>query len=60
MTTVHAVLTAVAVLATGVIYGTDAFCALVLRPALTHTDDRALASVSGFVHNYGDDRLAGA
>jgi len=33
------------------------FCAIVQRPALAHVDDRALTSVMGRVHEYGDRRL---
>ncbi|HEX8860285.1 MAG TPA: DUF1772 domain-containing protein [Actinomycetes bacterium] len=51
------VLAAVAVLAAAVIYGTDVFCAIVQRPALTRVDDRTLTSVMGQVHFYGDRRL---
>jgi len=47
----------IAVLSTGVVYGTDVFCALVLRPALARVDDRALATVTGNVHRYGDRRM---
>jgi hypothetical protein len=47
----------VAVLGTGVVYGTDVFCAVVLRPALAHVDDRALVAVMGNVHRYGDRRM---
>ena len=47
----------VAILSTGVIYGTDAFCALVQRPALANVDDAALTAVIGNVHRYGDRRL---
>jgi len=47
----------VAILGTAVVYGTDVFCALVLRPALAHIDDRALGAVTGFVHRYGDRRM---
>jgi hypothetical protein len=46
----------VAVLGTGVVYGTDVFCAIVQRPALARIDDRALA-VMGNVHRYGDRRM---
>ncbi len=35
----------IAVLSTGVVYGTDVFCALVQRPALARVDDRALTTV---------------
>jgi hypothetical protein len=47
----------IAVLGTGVVYGTDVFCALVQRPALAHVDDRALTTVMGNVHRYGDRRM---
>jgi hypothetical protein len=47
----------IAVLATGVIYGTDTFCALVLRPALARVDDAALTAVAGNIHRFGDKRL---
>jgi len=47
----------IAVIGNAVVYGTDVFCAIVLRPALAHVDDRALAAVSGFVHRYGDRRM---
>jgi hypothetical protein len=49
----------VAVLGTAVVYGTDAFCAIVLRPALASVDDDALISVMGNVHRYGDRRMPG-
>jgi Domain of unknown function (DUF1772) len=47
----------IAVLSTGVVYGTDAFCALVQRPALARVDDAALTAVMGNVHRFGDRRL---
>jgi len=47
----------IAVLSTGVAYGTDVFCALVQRPALARVDDRALTTVMGYVHRYGDRRM---
>lgn len=46
-----------AVLGTAVVYGTDVFCAIVLRPALASVDDRALVAVIGGVHRYGDRRM---
>jgi hypothetical protein len=48
---------ALAVLAVAVVYGTDVFCAIVLRPALAGVDDRALVAVTGSVHRYGDRRM---
>jgi hypothetical protein len=47
----------VAVLGTGVVFGTDVFCAMVQRPALAAVDDRALVAVMGNVHRYGDRRM---
>ena len=47
----------VAVLGTGVVYGTDVFCAMVQRPALARIDDRALLVVMGNIHRYGDRRM---
>lgn len=47
----------VAILGAGVIYGTDAFCALVQRPALARVDDGTLTAVIGNVHRFGDRRL---
>ncbi|OBK95421.1 DUF1772 domain-containing protein [Mycobacterium sp. 1245499.0] len=46
-----------ALLGTAVVYGTDVFCAMVLRPALAAVDDRALVAVTGSVHRYGDRRM---
>ncbi|MDT5077792.1 MAG: hypothetical protein QOJ80_2429 [Mycobacterium sp.] len=47
----------IAVLGTTVVYGTDVFCAIVLRPALASIDDDALVAVTGSVHRYGDRRM---
>lgn len=47
----------IAVLSTGVVYGTDAFCALVQRPALAQVDDANLTAVMGNVHRFGDRRM---
>ncbi|MCV7200283.1 DUF1772 domain-containing protein [Mycobacterium angelicum] len=47
----------IAVLGTAVVYGTDVFCAIVLRPALALVDDGALVRVTGRVHRYGDRRM---
>jgi hypothetical protein len=57
--TIHAAELAIlmAVLGAAVIYGTDVFCALVQRPAVAAVDDRALVTVIGNVHRYGDRRL---
>jgi hypothetical protein len=47
-----------AIVSTGVVYGTDAFCALAQRPALARVDDATLTAVMGNVHRYGDRRMA--
>ena len=47
----------IAVVSTGVVYGTDVFCALVQRPALARVDDATLTAVMGNVHRFGDQRL---
>jgi hypothetical protein len=47
----------IAVLSTAVVYGTDVFGAIVLRPALALVDDHALVAVMGRVHRYGDRRM---
>lgn len=47
----------IAVLSAAVVYGTDVFCAIVMRPALAAVDDRALVAVMGRVHQYGDRRM---
>jgi hypothetical protein len=57
MTDFAGVAALIAVLGTGVVYGTDVFCAMVQRPALARIDDAALVAVMGNVHRYGDRRM---
>jgi len=57
MTAPGQVLIVMFVLASGIIYGTDVFSAIVLRPALALVDDRTLVSTMGRVHDFGDRRL---
>ena len=57
MTALGQVLIVVSLLASGIIYGTDVFSAIVLRPALALVDDRTLVSTMGRVHDFGDRRL---
>ena len=47
----------VAVMSTGIVYGTDTFCALVQRPALARVDDVTLTVMMGNVHRFADRRL---
>ena len=57
MTVLAQLLIAAALVATAVIYGTDVFAAIVLRPALAHVDDRTLTGAAGYMHDYADRRL---
>ena len=57
MTALGQVLTALSVLAVGIVYGTDVFSAIVLRPALALVDDRTLVSTMGRVHDVADKRM---
>jgi hypothetical protein len=43
-----------ALLGTALVFGTDAFCALVLKPALARVDDATLTAAMGNVHRFGD------
>lgn len=57
MSALTAIVAITGILAAGIIYGTDTFCALVKRPALTTLDDATLIAVMGRIHQYGDRRL---
>lgn len=46
-----------AILGVGLVWGTDAFCALVQRRALARVDDAALTTAMGNVHRFGDQRM---
>lgn len=50
-------LASLAVLSVGVIYGSDIFSAVVLRPAMAALTDRELTQAAGRIHEYGDQRL---
>jgi uncharacterized membrane protein len=49
--------TLIAILSAAIIYGTDLFCALIVRPAATDAADTSIADLLGRVHEYGDRRL---
>ena len=51
-------LAGLAILANGVIYGTDVFGALVLCPAMGAVDDRTLTQATGHIHRIADRRIA--
>jgi hypothetical protein len=57
MRTLIEVLAGLAILANAVIYGTDVFGAIVLRPAVAAVDDRTLTQLLGHVHRIADRRF---
>jgi len=57
VTTLGQVFILLSVLAVGVVYGTDVFSAIALRPALALVDDRTLVSTMGRVHEFADRRM---
>ncbi|MBF9066750.1 DUF1772 domain-containing protein [Streptacidiphilus fuscans] len=57
MVTLTQILAVVGILANGIVYGTDFFCALVQRSALANVDDAMLTKVMGEVHRFGDKRM---
>jgi hypothetical protein len=44
----------VAVFSAAIIYGTDLFCALIVRPAAIGAADTSVADLIGRIHEYGD------
>ncbi len=56
MRTLTEILAGLAILANAVIYGTDVFGAIVLRPAIAAVDDRTLTQLLGHVHRIADRR----
>jgi hypothetical protein len=58
MGTLIEILAGLAILANAVIYGTDVFGAIVLRPAIAAVDDRTLTQLLGHVHRIADRRFA--
>src|SRR5512132_3974104 len=57
MRTLIEILASVAILANAVIYGTDVFGAIVLRPAIAAVDDRTLTQLLGHIHRIADRRF---
>ena len=58
MRTLIEILAGLAILANAVIYGTDVFGAIVLRPAIAAVDDRTLTQLLGQIHRIADRRFA--
>jgi hypothetical protein len=57
MRTLIEILAGLAILGNAVIYGTDVFGAIVLRPAIASVDDRTFTKLMGHVHRIADRRL---
>ena len=57
MGTLIEILASLAILANAVIYGTDVFGAIVLRPAIAAVDDRTLTQLLGHIHRIADRRF---
>jgi hypothetical protein len=57
MRTLIEILAGLAILANAVIYGTDVFGAIILRPANAAVDDRTLTQLLGHIHRIADVRL---
>ena len=51
------VLLVIAALANASVFGTDFFCAVVARSAMSRVDDGTLGRTMGFIHYYGDRRM---
>lgn len=57
MTLLSQITALVAIVNTGIVYGTDVFCALVQRSALARVDDATLTAIMGNVHRFADRRM---
>jgi hypothetical protein len=57
MRTLIEILAGLAILGSAVIYGTDVFGAIVLRPAISAVDDRTFTRLMGYVHRFADRRF---
>jgi hypothetical protein len=57
MAEVSTVAAIVGLASAAIIYGTDVFCALVLRPAAAAASAASVADLIGHIHEYGDRRL---
>jgi hypothetical protein len=57
MRTLIDILAGLAILANAVIYGTDVFGAIILRPAIAAVDDRTLTQMLGHIHRIADRRF---
>jgi hypothetical protein len=51
------ILLIIAVLSTGIIYGTDVFFALIVKKAVKESDDSSIANLIGRIHLIADKRM---
>jgi hypothetical protein len=56
MRTLIEILAGLAILANAIIYGTDVFGAIILRPVIAAVDDRTLTQLVGHIHRIADRR----
>jgi hypothetical protein len=54
---INEILLIIAVLSTGVVYGTDVFFALVVKKAVKESDDSSIADLIGRIHLIADKRM---
>ncbi|MFT4041815.1 MAG: DUF1772 domain-containing protein [Gordonia sp. (in: high G+C Gram-positive bacteria)] len=57
MSTIADAMSAIAILAVAIVYGTDLFCALIIRPAAAASADSSIADLIGHIHEFGDRRM---
>ncbi|MBF5002398.1 DUF1772 domain-containing protein [Nocardia sp. BSTN01] len=58
MVTTTQILIVAAILSNAIVFGTDAFSAIVVRPALAYVSEDVLVRTMGHIHLYGDKRLS--
>jgi hypothetical protein len=54
---INEILLIIAVLSTGIIYGTDVFFALIVKKAVKESDDSSIADLIGRIHLIADKRM---
>jgi hypothetical protein len=54
---IHEILLIIAILSTGIVYGTDVFFALIVKKAVKKSDDSSIADLIGRIHLIADKRM---
>ena len=54
---INEILLILAVLSTGIVYGTDVFFALIVKKAVKKSDDSSIADLIGWIHLIADKRM---